>query len=72
MNKFMNDKIYDILSWIAIIVLPALGAFYASLVGIWGLPYGMQVVGTITAVDTLLGAILKKSSIEYMKSRKEQ
>ena len=34
MNKFMNDKVYDILSWIAIIVLPALGAFYASLVGI--------------------------------------
>ena len=59
-----NNKIYDILKWIAQIVLPALGTFYFALASIWGLPYGEQIVGTITAIDTLLGALLGISNIQ--------
>lgn len=63
----MSNKTYDILVWIAQIVLPAIGTLYAALSGIWGFPYGEQVVGTITAVDVFLGALLKISSVNYNK-----
>ena len=66
----MNNKLYDVLKWIALVVLPALGTLYFALSGIWGLPYGEQIVGTITAVDTFLGAILGISNIKYSKKEK--
>ena len=60
---------YDILKWIAQILLPALGALYFALASIWGLPYAEQIVGTITAVDAFLGAILGISTYMYNKKR---
>lgn len=63
----LPNKVYDILKWIAMYFLPALGTLYFALSGIWGLPYGEQIVGTITAVDTFLGVILGISSINYNK-----
>lgn len=66
-NMKMKDKTYDILKFIAQIFLPALGTLYFALAGIWGLPYGEQIVGTITAIDTFLGAILKISTNQYNK-----
>ena len=62
----MNDATYDTLKWVALILLPALGTLYFALSGIWGLPYGEQIVGTITAVDAFLGAILKISTDAYL------
>lgn len=62
-----NDEVYDILKWVAQFLLPALGTLYFALASIWGFPYGEQVVGTITAVDTFLGVILGISSAEYYK-----
>ena len=66
----MSNKTYDTLKFIAQIVLPALGTLYFALSQIWGLPYGEQIVGTITAVDTFLGAVLGISSINYKKEKK--
>ena len=63
----MNNKVYDVLKWIAMYLLPALGTLYFALAGIWGLPYGEQIVGTITAVDTFLGVILGISTTKYNK-----
>ena len=63
----MNNKTYDTLKWIAQYLLPALGALYFALAGIWGLPYGEQIVGTIVAVDTFLGVILGISTAQYNK-----
>ena len=63
----LSNETYDILKWIAQILLPAMGTLYFALAQIWGLPYGEQVVGTITAVDTFLGALLQLSSMEYKK-----
>ena len=54
----LSNKVYDVLKWIAMYLLPAVGTLYFALSGIWGFPYGEQVVGTITAVDTFLGVIL--------------
>lgn len=61
----LNDNVYDILKWVAQIVLPALGTLYFALASIWGFPYGEQVVGTITAIDAFLGALLGVSTMKY-------
>jgi len=63
----MSNKAYDILKWIALIALPALATLYFAIAQIWGLPYGEQVVGTITAIDTFLGALLGISNYNYVK-----
>lgn len=65
----LNDKVYEILKWIAMIVLPALGTLYFALAGIWGFPFGEEIVGTITAVDAFLGAILGISTAQYNKTK---
>ena len=65
MNVKLSNKTYDILKWIALYLLPALGTLYFALAGIWNFPYGEQIVGTITAVDTFLGVILGISSAQY-------
>lgn len=64
----MSNKVYDVLVWIAQIVLPALGTLYAAVAGIWGFPYGEEITGTILAVDVFLGAVLKISSANYNKT----
>lgn len=66
----LSNKVYDALKWIALYLLPALGTLYFALSGIWGLPYGEQVVGTITAADTFLGVLLGISSATYNKGAK--
>lgn len=68
----MTNRIYDILKYIALIVLPALGTLYFALSSIWGLPYGEQIVGTITAVDAFLGALLKISKDRYQKDKEDR
>lgn len=64
----MSNKTYDLLKWIAQILLPASGALYFMLSKIWGLPYAMEVEGTIAAVDTFLGTLLGISSAKYNKT----
>ena len=64
----LTNKTYDILKWVAQIALPALGTLYFALSGIWGFPYGEQIVGTIMAIDTFLGALLGLSSAAYNKA----
>lgn len=64
----MSNKVYDVLKWIAMVVLPAVGTLYFALAGIWGFPYGEQIVGTITAVDTFIGVVLGISSAQYNKT----
>lgn len=61
----MNNKVYDILKYVAQIALPALGTLYFALASIWKLPYGEEIVGTITAIDTCLGSLLLISSVKY-------
>lgn len=67
MSTLLSNKQYDILKWVALVLLPALGTLYFALAGIWGFPFGEQIVGTITAIDTFLGVILGISSANYKK-----
>lgn len=61
----LSNSSYDKLKFCAQVILPALGTLYFALSGIWGFPYGEQIVGTLTAVDTFLGVILKAASDRY-------
>lgn len=65
----ISNRVYDILKFIAQVVLPAVGTLYFALAQIWGLPYGEQIVGTISAVDCFLGALLGISTMQYNKQK---
>lgn len=65
----MSNRLYDILRAIAELILPGLGTLYFALAGIWGFPYAEQIVGTIAAVDTFLGVVLKISKVKYDKTK---
>ncbi len=61
----LSNKTYDVIKWIAQYFIPAAGTLYAALSKIWGFPYGNEVVGTLSAIDIFLGAILGISSASY-------
>ena len=63
----LNSKVYDILKWITMIVLPALATAYVGLASIWGFPYADEVAKTTAVICTLLGALLGISTAQYNK-----
>lgn len=69
---YLPDKIYDIMKWIVILLLPALGTLYFALSQIWDLPMGEEVVGSLSAITVFLGSILSISTHEYTKRSKEE
>lgn len=64
----LNKPIYDTVKWLVQVAFPALATMYAALSEIWGLPFTLEVVGTITAITTFLGIILGISSARYHNS----
>ena len=60
----MTNKEYDTLKMIALILTPVL-AFLASLTNIWHFPYAEQIVATLTALDTLIGAVVVIANKQY-------
>ena len=68
----LSNKLYDLLKWLVVIVLPAVGALYAGLSQIWpAIPYAEEIPATVTVVCTFLGAILCISSAQYYGEGKE-
>lgn len=67
----MSNKVYDVLKFIAQIVLPALATLYVTIASLWGLPYPDEISGTVMAIDTFLGAILMISSNKYYSDKEE-
>lgn len=63
----MSNKVYDVLKYVAMIVLPAVATLYSALAAAWGWSNAEQIVATITAIDTFLGALLQISSKQYSK-----
>lgn len=61
----MSNKTYDILRYICQIVIPAVATLYFALAQIWSLPYAEQIVGSLTAIDAFLGALLGISTRIY-------
>lgn len=68
----LNDKVYDILKWIAIVCLPALSTFIVVIGKIWGWgDVALMFAQTVTAIATLLGALLGISTIQYNKGSED-
>lgn len=65
---FLPSKVYDILKWVAQILIPAAGTLYFALDQIWGIFDAERIVGTLTAVDVFLGVVLGVSTMNYNKS----
>ena len=63
----LSNGAYDVLKWIALILIPAVAVLYGALAPVWGWPYAEQIVYTLTAIDTFLGAILGISTAQYNK-----
>ncbi len=65
----LPDKVYDVLKWVTILLLPATAVLYKSIAAEWGLPYGEQIYKTVMDVQIFLGSILGISAITYQKGR---
>lgn len=65
----LDNKSYDMLKWVAQILLPAAATLYVAVAGIWGFPYAKEIAGTISAVDLFLGALLGISSMNYYREK---
>lgn len=63
----LNNKVYDILKWVVVIVIPAITTAYVGLATIWGFPYATEIAKTSAVVCTLLGALLGISTAQYNK-----
>lgn len=63
----LSDKAYDILKWIALIALDAIGVCYRTLSAIWGWPFGEEVLATCAALSLLLGTLIGVSTAQYYK-----
>lgn len=64
---FKNNKVYDILKYMSLIVFDALGLAYEQLAEVWNLPYGTQIMRTCTIISTLIGALIGLSNAKYNK-----
>ena len=67
----MPDKVYEILKWVALVVLPGIGTCYATLAEIWDWPYLSEIPATIQAVCLLIGAMIGISTAEYRRQLHE-
>lgn len=68
----ISNAVYDVIKWLVIIVLPAAATLYNVLAGVWGWPYAEEVVATVTAVDTFLGAVLCISTVGYNRTNTKE
>lgn len=68
---FKNDKVYDVLKWIALIALPATATLWFTIAKIWGLPYMGEITGTLVAIDTFIGALIGISNAQYRLKERE-
>lgn len=65
----LNDKVYNVLKWVSLIALDAIGTAYESLANIWGFPYGTEVMKTCVVFSILIGALIGLSSYNYNKAK---
>lgn len=54
----IDEKVKEILTWVALVLMPAITTLWLALGPIWHLPYTEQIGATLTAATAFLGAIL--------------
>lgn len=68
-----NEKTYNVLKYIALIVIPALSTLVVSIGTAIGKPAQAQAISVIiTAIGTFLGSVVVVSSNKYSKQQAEQ
>lgn len=67
----MSNKVYDVLKWLSLIALDAVGLFYKTISEIWGMPLGNEVLATCTALSVFIGALIGITSAQYNKKKVE-
>lgn len=67
----LNDKLYNILKWIALICLPAVSVLIGALGQIWQWPDAEKITLTISCVATFIGALIGVSTISYNKNKED-
>ena len=68
--KIFSDKVFNILKWCAMVLLPALAVFIRAFFPIWNLPYADQISSSIVVINALLGSLLGVSTIGYNRTQK--
>ena len=68
----LDNKVYDVLKWLVIVVIPAITTAYVGLSAVWGWPYADAIAKTSSIICVLLGSILGISTIQYNKSSENQ
>jgi hypothetical protein len=65
----LPNKVYDVLKWVAMIAIDALATAFSVIAQAWGAPMEIvtPVVITLTALGTLLGALIGVSTANYNK-----
>lgn len=63
----MSNKLYDVLKWISLVALDAVGVAYNQLAEVWNFPYGNEIQTTCTILSVFIGALIGVSSIQYAK-----
>jgi len=66
----MSNRTYDILKNLCLVVIPFM-ALVSTLCEIWNVPYTEQITGTLVALETFLGALVKISNINYNKEKEK-
>ena len=62
----LNDNVYNILKWVALIALPATAVCVKAVFPVWNLPYADAIATTLTAIGTLIGTLIGISTIGYV------
>lgn len=65
------DKLYNILKWVCLIALPAVNVFLLAVLPVLGVEKQTitAVVTIISAVGTLIGALIGVSTVNYYKNQ---
>lgn len=67
----MSNKLYDILKWIVLTVLPAVSALYSGLGIVYGWPNVDTNTTALSLITAFLGTLLGVSSYQYNKKEDE-
>lgn len=66
----LSNAAYDILKWVGLIFLDALGICYKGIAAVWQLPFGDEVATTCQVLSTFVGALIGVSTAEYNRAEK--
>ena len=61
----LNDKTYNYLKWIVVVMLPALGTLIGTVGTAFNWEYTQVTLVIVTAVTTFLGALIGVSTVGY-------